>query len=334
MKHVVLIGGGHTHALVLQAYAKDAPNLRLTLIDAQPHATYSGMVPGYLAGHYTRDQLQIDLAQLAARAGATFLQAHVSAIDPIAKRLTLQSGGDIAYDIASLDIGLDHSGPGLPVKPFATLCDRWDRFVAAGGSHVAILGAGAAGCELALAAAHRLGQSGQVSLIDRAEHIAPQLAPALRHRLTRALNTAGVTLHLGQSIAPKADLQITATGGKPHRWLHTLTGPQGIPVAPTLQTAAHPDLFATGDCAHFTARPLPKAGVFAVRQAPILADNLQARAQGQPLRPYHPQSDYLKLLSLGGHSAIANWHGLTASGAAFWHLKDRIDRAFMARFNG
>lgn len=335
MTHVVLIGGGHTHALVLAAYAKSPPNLRITLIDAQPSASYSGMIPGYIAGHYTRDQLQIDLARLAARAGATFLQARVTGIDPLAKRLTLQRGASLSYDIAALDIGLDHSGPLLgmiPVKPFAALCDRWDRFIAAGGGHVSILGAGAAGCELALAAAHRLGPRGRVSLTDRADTIAPQLSGGLRARLGRTLHRAGVTLYLAGAPAPQADLQIATTGGRPHRWLHALTGPQGIPVAPTLHAAPHPDLFASGDCAHFSARPLPKAGVFAVRQAPVLAENLRRHASGQPLLCYVPQRDYLKLISLGDRRALAERHGISASGRALWHLKDRIDRRFMAQF--
>tara|TARA_R110000868_G_scaffold411283_2_gene702758 strand:+ start:32751 stop:33803 length:1053 start_codon:yes stop_codon:yes gene_type:complete len=344
---VILIGGGHSHALVLAQQARNpAQRLRLTLIDPFRRATYSGMVPGYLAGHYARRDLQIDLARLAARAQASFVQGHVSAIDPVAKRLSLiladGSRQQLPYDIAAFDIGQDHRPVGgmppgdlRPVKPFDALCDAWDAFVSRPGPRrLCVLGAGAAGCELALAAAHRLGRHGQISLADRADRIVPTHGKALRHKLEHALSRAGIKLCLGSTGMDDVDLVIAATGGRPHAWLRRsgLCGPDGIPVMPTLLLRDHPDLFASGDCADFTQRPLAKAGVYAVRQAPILAENLRRHAMGRPLRPYRPQHDHLKLLSLGDHRAIADWHGLTASGRLPWLLKDHIDRAFMAQF--
>ena len=79
-------------------------------------------------------------------------------------------------------------------------------------------------------------------------------------------------------------------------------------------------------------RPRPKAGVFAVRQAPILLHNLRAALSGGTLRHYHPQRDYLKLVSTGGKGAVADKFGLRSGGAWLWRLKDRIDRKFMAKF--
>jgi NADH dehydrogenase, FAD-containing subunit len=79
--------------------------------------------------------------------------------------------------------------------------------------------------------------------------------------------------------------------------------------------------------------PRPKAGVFAVRQAPVLHDNLRAALTGAQPRPYRPQKDYLKLISLGGKAALADKWGMPLAGAGMWRLKDRIDRKFMRMFH-
>ena len=83
-----------------------------------------------------------------------------------------------------------------------------------------------------------------------------------------------------------------------------------------------------------THAPRPKAGVFAVRQAPVLAANLAARHLGRPCRAFRPQRDYLKIISLGGQEALAQWHGIVLQGRWLWRVKDRIDRGFMARLKG
>ncbi|MCB2141680.1 MAG: selenide, water dikinase SelD, partial [Rhodobacteraceae bacterium] len=89
-----------------------------------------------------------------------------------------------------------------------------------------------------------------------------------------------------------------------------------------------------GDIAHLAHAPRPKAGVFAVREAPILLANLAAAVTGKGrLRPYHPQRDYLKLVSAGAGRAVADKWGLPLDGKWLWRWKDGIDRKFMARFD-
>lgn len=94
-----------------------------------------------------------------------------------------------------------------------------------------------------------------------------------------------------------------------------------------------PDVFAAGDVATSVTHPRPKAGVFAVRQGPLLAANLRRHLCGQPLRRFRPQARWLSLISTGSRSAIATRAWLAISGAWLWRWKDRIDRAFMARFS-
>jgi selenide,water dikinase len=99
-----------------------------------------------------------------------------------------------------------------------------------------------------------------------------------------------------------------------------------------LQTS-DPRIFAVGDCAHMAHNPRPKAGVYAVRQAPVLLHNLSSSLSGGPLKPYVPQKDYLKLISLGKKAALGDRFGLTFAGPWVWNWKDRIDRKFMDQFD-
>jgi selenide,water dikinase len=105
-----------------------------------------------------------------------------------------------------------------------------------------------------------------------------------------------------------------------------------LTVTDRLQTS-DPRLFAVGDCAHLAYDPRPKAGVYAVRQAPVLAHNLRAALAGGPMKRYRPQKDYLKLISMGGKTALGDRFGLAFTGGWVWAWKDRIDRKFMSQFD-
>jgi selenide,water dikinase len=134
-----------------------------------------------------------------------------------------------------------------------------------------------------------------------------------------------------------ADLVVWATGAAPLPFLAEAPLPrdaQGfVRVRPTLQVEGHDDLFAVGDCAALTSAPwVRKAGVYAVREGPILDANLRARLDGARLRRYRPQRDFLSLLNLGGRRALAAKWGLVVVGGWVWRWKDRIDRRFVERF--
>jgi selenide,water dikinase len=141
-----------------------------------------------------------------------------------------------------------------------------------------------------------------------------------------------VLLEDGRSIA--ADLTFGAAAAKPHGWLRK-TGLElhnGFIAIDRDLRGSDPAVFAVGDCAHMTHTPRPKAGVFAVRQATVLYDNLRAAMSGRALRHYRPQRDYLKLVSLGGKEALAERFGTAAKGPRLWQWKNWIDRKFMEKF--
>ena len=216
---------------------------------------------------------------------------------------------------------------------------------------VSILGAGLGGVELALATAHRLqteGVKAQVTLFDRGDSPLPDLSSRARRTVLGALTALGVTLRLGANVTAigpasltlstgeeiGSDFTLTVTGARPQPWLADtgLDHVNGFLTTDTTLRTSDPRIFASGDCATLAHDPRPKAGVFAVRAAPVLLHNLRATLSGQPLRPFKPQSDYLKLISLGTRSATAEKWGLTVTGPRLWRLKDRIDRTFMDRF--
>jgi selenide,water dikinase len=362
IKDLVLIGGGHAHALVMRMWAMDPlPGTRVTLITPDPVTPYTGMLPGLIAGHYRRDELMIDLVRLARFAGARLILDRVTGIDREASRVRLQSRPDLPYDLAAIDIGITSDLPQLPgaadhavaAKPLGEYAESWAAFLARGLAfpRVVILGAGLAGVELALASAHRLKATGarvSVTLVDQSPDFLPALSGQARRRLLGELAGQGVTLKLGAPVAGiglssvtlatgeeiGSDFTLTATGARPHPWLATtgLADSAGfLPTDAQLRTK-DPLIFATGDCATLQSDPRPKAGVFAVRAAPILLHNLRAALTGAALRSFHPQKDYLKLVSLGRRSAMAEKWGFTLSGPRFWRLKDRIDRRFMEKF--
>lgn len=359
-RDLVLIGGGHTHALVLRKWAMTPlPGARLTVINPGATAPYSGMLPGYVAGHYARADLDIDLVRLARCAGARLIVGAAEGIDLHNRLIHVPDRPAIGFDVASVDIGITSVMPDLagfaahavPAKPLGPFASRWQAYLKGQGpARVAVIGGGVAGAELAMAMAHALAQQGraaQVTLIDRG-HILSALPKRPQARLRRALQALGVTcmenaqithldaqgVHLAAGSSIPADFITGAAGAKPYDWIGQtgLALHDGFIVVDDKLRSSDRDVFAVGDCAHMAFAPRPKAGVFAVRQAPVLFDNLRAALAGEPWRRYRPQRDYLKLISLGGKSALAEKAGFPVAGSLMWQWKDHIDQTFMNQF--
>ena len=358
-RDLVLIGGGHTHALVLRSWGMNPlPGVRVTVINPGPTAPYSGMLPGFVAGHYTRDELDIDLVKLARFAGARIINGYAAGIDTDARLIEVDGRPPIAYDVVSVDVGITSVMPDLPgfiahaipAKPLGVFATRWDAFRAQSEApQIAIIGGGVAGAELAMAMAYALQNKQPTVRLIESNRILTALGYKARQKMLAALAASnveiiedarvteifaeGVVLSDGRTI--RSDFTTGAAGAKPHDWV-AQTGldlHEGfITVDANLQSSA-PEVFAVGDCAHLSHDPRPKAGVYAVREAPVLFDNLRAVLSGAALRPYKPQRDYLKLISLGAQSALAEKFGTAREGPLLWKLKDYIDRKFMDQFD-
>ena len=366
-KDLVLVGGGHAHALALRMLAmKPIEGLRITLVSPASHTPYSGMLPGLVAGHYNFEQTHIDLARLCQWAGVRFLTAEVTGLDPIARQLSLAERPPIDYDLVSIDIGsqpeLD-TVPGArahatPVKPVADLWRRWQalqgRVLAQGAAvdyRIAVVGGGAGSVELAMAMANRLtGKSVAVDLWCGGPQILQNYNARARKMVMAALRRQGISAHLNARVErveqgrlvmsdgarPLYDELFWCTGAAAAPWIAAsglqTDGGGFLAVRDTLQSLDDERVFGTGDIATQVNHPRPKAGVYAVRQGPVLAHNLRALLLDKPLRHHRPQRRFLSLVSLGGKQATADKGPFSATGHWVWRWKDRIDRKFMSRF--
>ena len=315
-KDLVLVGGGHSHALVLRMLAmRPIAGLRITLVSPASHTPYSGMLPGLVAGHYSFEQTHIDLARLCQWAGVRFIAAQVTALDPSTRRLSLADRPDIEYDLVSIDIGsqpeLD-SVPGareysVPVKPVAGLWQRWQDLLqrladlpAGRRQRIAVVGGGAGSVELGLAMAHRLAREPvDLELWCGAPEILQGYNPRARRATMAALARHGVTVALDARVERVEAAHLLLADGReaPFDELFWCTGAAAAPwvaasglpvdergflaVTDSLQSVADDRVFGAGDIATQLNHPRPKAGVYAVRQGPVLAHNLRAAAAGQ-----------------------------------------------------
>ena len=360
---LVLLGGGHSHALALRMLAMGPPAAtRITLISDTAFAPYSGMLPGLVAGHYQYRETHIDLRRFCGQRGVRFMEAAATGIDLSRGRVLLQDRPPLSYDVLSINIGAQpelDSVPGarehaVPVKPVSRFYRRWQELeqrLAGGGSGEAIVlvGGGAGSVELALAMRFRLGSDRQVLLLC-GDTLLPGYNGPARGAVRRRLDEWGIEIRehcrvssvaadcvqtsQGQTLG-FAEL-VWCTGVVPADWLQN----SGLPcddrgflsVDECLRLVGQDRVFAAGDCAVQSGSARPRAGVFAVRQAPVLAHNLRAVIEEQRLRQYRPQRRFLSLLSLGNTEAVADRGPFFASGAWVWRWKDRIDRRFMEQF--
>jgi selenide,water dikinase len=334
VKRLLLLGGGHAHALVLRELRrKPLPGTEVTLVTEFPMHTYSGMLPGHIAGHYPPSDLQIDLARLAREAGAVLVLDRAEGLDPERRIARLESGQKLPYDLLSLNLGSVPAGapPGLGAKPFETFIARWNN-EGMKAKRIAVVGAGAAGVELAMAMRHRRPDASVVLVSDRFA-----FGGRLEERIRAALSRCGVELRLGES---KADAEFTvwATGPAAQPWLRhsgLAVDEKGfVFVYPSLRAVSHPDVFAAGDTATIKESRHPKSGVFAVRHAPVLLENLRRTLAGEDLQAYEPQKKHLALVSCGAKYAIASRGEWSVEGTWAWRWKDWIDRRWIERFRG
>ena len=361
-REVVLVGGGHSHALALRMLGMSPwPGVQITVISDVSHAPYSGMIPGHIAGHYSWEQTHIDLRRLCGWAGARFLLARTIGLDLQSSTVLLENRPPVAFDLASINVGSTpnlESVPGAaqhatPAKPVPAFLASWDKLKSAASGRTArvlVVGAGAGGVEVALAMKARLGSALEVTLIHQGSAILPTHAPGVRKRLLAALRHAGVTVVTGEPVIEvhdsgltlrnhsqlNADSIIWTTQASAPAWFRAsglaVDDAGFIVVDASLQSVSHDRIFAAGDCATVRHAPRPKSGVFAVRAARPLLTSLERRLAGLPPKPWRPQSRFLSLIGTGNKRAVVSRGPWAAEGAWAWRWKDRIDRAFMRKF--
>jgi len=338
VKRILLIGAGHAHLVVLRSLAgMPLYGARIALVTPHAKQVYSGMLPGLLAGHYRRAEAEIDIAQLAERGYVEFVQGRVRRFDPGRRSVTLEGGESSGYDHVSINAGslVEASLPGaeraLPVKPYDEFLSRLHI-----AERVAVVGAGAAGAEIAMALRHR---GAQVTLYSEKPSISERVVKQLRRRKVDYRPGMPVTaIEPGPVVVAgpahqEFDLVLLATGAAPPPWLRRSglrTDERGfVLVDRALRSLSHPEVFALGDCAALADSPNPKSGVYAVRHGEALIENLRRLVAGAELEPYAPQKKALALITCGARYAIAERGVWRAQGRWVWWWKDRIDRRWL-----
>lgn len=291
-QHLVLIGGGHAHVQVIKALNAEARpnNLKVTLIDAQASASYSGMVPGSIAGFYKPEETQLHLEPLAKWAGMEFVEDKVVDIDVDRKLVYLQSSSQpIPYDAVSIDIGSTSRDvdriPGareftIPTRPIHRLVQRLDAArdeLADQPPRLVVVGGGAAGVELSMAVTTRWQESHPdmtCELLDAGDELLPGESLAARHKLRSILDSKGIRVRHGCDVQEVTEGCVVlrggdsvpfthciwATGAGAHPLAHRLNNVRGLAadkytwleVGPDLQSTSHSGVFAAGDCATIT----------------------------------------------------------------------------------
>lgn len=365
MKRLLLAGAGHAHLNVMRNLAM-MPwlDVEVTLICPYPRQIYSGMIPGWIAGHYTLDQCAAPLSGLVEKAGMRWVQDTICGLDAEIATVNTENSGKFSYDLISIDTGaqvvsspLSAAGSKLlAIRPLEQFVIDWEakksHMLNAGSANITVVGGGAAGIELALAVDYALRRhlpASQVAIsllssgallgghttgvIKRVEKILKQRGIALRSGRASG-HPDGLQLANGELIA--SDCIIAATGVAPPTWLAdaglALCERGFIAVGDGQQSISHKNVFAAGDVSSRTDAPHAKSGVYAVRAGPVLTMNLQRALIDEPPAPYQPQSRSLYLLATGPRQAVLSWGALAASGGWAWQLKDWIDRRFMRQY--
>lgn len=366
---VVLVGGGHSHVEVIRQFAmRPEPGVRVTLVSRDVHTPYSGMLPGLLAGHYSFDEAHINLHRFCHATGVRFVHAEVTGVDAEVGRLSIERRPSVAFDVVSFDTGskpktrgIDGVEYAIAVKPVDEFRRRWQQFEQTlsernGTANITIVGAGAGGVELTLSLQSRLKKITQLdqqvafTICTAGDDILVAHSPSVASRFRRVLKERGVEVITGERVKEitnascvtetgrqiSSDAVILVTGAQSADWYadsHLATDDRGfVLVHDTLQSTSHDNVFASGDCASLRSHSLPKAGVYAVRQGAVLAENLRARARGVELQDFDPQARILALISTGDHYAVASRGAFSVEGGWVWRWKNWIDRRWMERY--
>ncbi len=367
---IVVLGIGHTNAHVLDMWRREPlPGTRLVCVSSFPVANYSGMLTGTLSGEYPPGTPEIDLRGLAHAAKAELVVEPAQNVDIGKQTVCFEKHEPVRFDILSVGVGSVPNQVGIeliagvwvPIKPMQTFLIRLrERLQELGrrgleAIRVLVIGGGVGGVEISLCLPSYLRRlfgalCHKVTIVDAGERIGGGLSSRALRKMEQLLAARGVEVITGTRITRvtgrevecadgrriPADLVILAMSAAPPPVLKNMAlpkDPEGFLLTrDTLQSTGSRNVFVVGDSGTMESAAPSKAGVYAVRQGPVLWRNIGAVLRGEPLSRYRPQHDFLRLLNTGDGKALMDYRGWAVHARWCWWLKDRIDRRFLARF--
>lgn len=364
-KHLVLVGGGHAHMVTLanlNRFIDKGYNVKV--IGPSEYHYYSGMGPGMLGKLYAPDDIRFATKQAVEKQGGTFILDKVVRVNPERKIVYLESGDTVHYDVLSFNAGSfvpvsfikGDAADIFSVKPIENLMRAQKRIlelVSRKNRTISIIGGGPSAAEIAGNAwrlmrdygdnmAHIQIFSGQKFMSRFPEKVNRKVVTSLVKRRIQILEqgyvkevkTGLIALESGQHY--ETDLIFLAVGVKPSpifKESNLPTGPDGgLLVNKYLQSTKHPEIFGGGDCIYFQDKPLDKVGVYAVRENPVLFNNLMAALDGSNLMPFNPGDDYLLIFNMGDGTGVLHKKWILFGGRLAFQIKDYIDRRFMKKY--
>jgi selenide, water dikinase len=370
---LLLVGAGHAHLEILRRLIlQPLRDVVLTVVSMGALHHYSGMVPRYLQGTYREDEIAVRIPDLVARAQGQFLGGRAVALKPDRQVVHVQTSPtetvEVPWDLVSFAVGSNTAGIEAPevageaqrIKPLervAALQARLRELAGDGGTVPAVVvGGGAAGVEVALAIAAALEKEGvahRLTIVEGGTEILSGYRRRFRQHARNILHQRGIVALSGARVtAVHPDSAVTEDGTRiPSRLTVWLTGAvswplfqdSGLPLddrgflltGDSLCSVDDPRIFAAGDCGTLASHPgTPKAGVYAVREGPVLWQSLKAAVEGGEPPRFAPQPGFLSILNTGDGRALLDYKGIVSHSRWAWRLKDRIDRRFMERYQG
>ena len=363
-KHLVIVGAGHAHLTIL----KNLQEFRnaghdVTVVSSSSLHYYSGMGPGMLSGIYRPEEIRFNVKKMSEDRGAVFIEDKVIKIHPQKKEIDLQSGQTLAYDVMSVNTGsfvpveasVFSDDLIITVKPIENMLNARRKIIDGLKNKelkITVVGGGPTGVEVAGNLERLVGnESGKCRItLIAGTRLLGQFKAGVRNRVlnslvrrkvhvvedTRVSAVKGKSVVLSDGSDIESDIVFMALGIKPSPLFKdsglTIGQDGGMLVNQYLQSISYPEIFGGGDCISFEPQPLAKVGVYAVRQNPILLNNLQSFLNGNALQQFVPQKSVLLAFNMGDGTAVVQWHSLVWGGRLGFALKNYIDQKFMKNF--
>lgn len=366
-KRIVLLGVGHTNSHVAKMWRMNPiPRTELVCISDNLIAAYSGMLPGVLAGDYPQSKMEIDLVRFTASVGAKLITHKVKSVDPTERMVHFEDRPPLLFDILSIGIGSrpdksaihTDSSKIVAIKPMQTFLSRLSESLQQHSTEkklkVFVVGGGVGGIEIGFCLPSYLRDQGfkdfELGVVSSSDRLAKGVLESTEKKIRAAFASKGTNIITGQRVEIVNDGELLFADGSKREfdlvlWATSAIAPEilnHVPLAkddqgflltkPTLQAVDCDDVFAVGDSGTLATNPTRKAGVYAVRQGPVLWRNLHRKLNDETLENYKPQRNFLKLLNTGDKKAIVEYKSFSFWAGWGWKLKDRIDVKFMEKY--